>query len=89
MQTSRRRKPRRVQQLVVDYALHHVKADGRRTPKVFKGWTVALPAGGTVERAKQHSLRLITTRRYHPGRHAVELRVNGTSVAQVEFDLVT
>ena len=28
---------RRAQQLVVDYAVHHVKADGRRTPKVFKG----------------------------------------------------
>lgn len=80
---------RQAQKLVVDYAVHHVKADGRRTPKVFKGWTLDLPAQATRELQRRHVMREITTRRYHPGRHAVELIVNGRTLAQVEFDLRT
>ena len=41
---------RRAQKLAIDYVVHHVKADGRTTPKVFKGWRHAarlspMPAG--------------------------------------------
>jgi hypothetical protein len=75
------------QKLAVDYVLHHVKADGRRTPKVFKGWVLELPAGDTRQLVKNHSMREITTRRYHPGRHAVDIQINGQVVAQAEFDL--
>jgi 3-methyladenine DNA glycosylase AlkC len=75
------------QKLAVDYVLHHVKADGRRTPKVFKGWVLELPAGDTRQLVKTHSMREITTRRYHPGRHAVDIQINGQVVAQAEFDL--
>jgi 3-methyladenine DNA glycosylase AlkC len=38
----------RPQKLAVDYAVHHVKADGRLTAKVFKGWTVDLAATGSA-----------------------------------------
>ena len=77
----------RAQKLAVDYAVHHVKASGETTPKVFKGW--ALELGANEERAlsKSHSMRLITTRRYHAGRHGVDLRVNGEVVATAGFDL--
>ncbi len=77
----------RTQKLAVDYAVHHVKASGETTPKVFKGWVLEL--GPREERAlsKSHSMRLITTRRYHAGRHGVDLRVNGEVVATAGFDL--
>lgn len=76
------------QALTVDYIVHHVKADGRTSPKVFKGWTVTLPPGGTVHLAKRHAVKPITTRRYHAGQHRVEIQVNGNVVAKAAFALV-
>jgi hypothetical protein len=78
---------KRAQPLVIDYAVHHVKANGERTPKVFKGWTFTLAPGESRALTKQHSMRAVTTRRYHAGRHALDLRINGEVVAEAEFDL--
>lgn len=78
---------RRAQPLVIDYAVHHVKANGERTPKVFKGWTLTLAPGEARTLTKTHSMREVTTRRYHAGRHALDLRINGQVVAEAEFDL--
>jgi 3-methyladenine DNA glycosylase AlkC len=77
----------RAQKLVIDYAVHHVKANGETSPKVFKGWVLDLAAGEARTLRKTHSLRPITTRRYHAGRHAVELRVNGETLGRATFDL--
>ena len=78
----------RTQKLAVDYAVHHVKADGSRTPKVFKGWTIELPAQGEATLVKRHSLRPVTTRRYHAGEHGLVVQVNGRPVAESTFTLV-
>ena len=78
---------RRAQKLVVDYAVHHVKADGSASPKVFKGWVLDLAPKESRALRKLHSLKLITTRRYHAGRHLVDLRVNGETVASAAFEL--
>jgi hypothetical protein len=75
------------QQLLVDYAVHHVKAGGSTTPKVFKGWKLKLAAGETVDLAKSHSLKPITTRRYYAGQHSVEVLINGQPAAMARFDL--
>lgn len=78
--------PRR-QKLAIDYAVHHVKANGQASPKVFKGWTLELAPHESRELRKTHSLRPVTTRTYHAGRHAIELRINGRNVAQAAFEL--
>ena len=78
----------RSQKLAIDYAVHHVKADGRRTPKVFKGWTLDLPPNAQRTLSKTHSMREITTRRYHPGPHGLDLRINGRVVAEAAFELL-
>ncbi|MET0335929.1 MAG: DNA alkylation repair protein, partial [Rhizobacter sp.] len=57
------------QRLAIDYAVHHVKASGETSPKVFKGWTLELGAGEARSFQKQHSLKVITTRVYYPGTH--------------------
>ncbi len=75
------------QRLEVDYAVHHVKADGRTSPKVFKGWRLELPPGEHLPLVKRHAVRPITTRRYHPGRHVVDVRINGQVVAEAAFTL--
>ncbi len=75
------------QDLVVDYAVHHVRANGGASPKVFKGWKLTLAPGETRSLAKRHSLRPVTTRTLYPGLHRVEVLVNGCAVAAAAFDL--
>lgn len=75
------------QTLVVDYAVHHVKADGSLSPKVFKGWKLVLAPGETATLQKQHALKPVTTRRYHAGRHGLVVQVNGQAVASGHFQL--
>lgn len=74
--------------LVVDYVVHHVKADGSRTPKTFKISTTTIAPGDSLTISKRHSIRPITTRRYHPGLHAIELQVNGVRHGFAEFELL-
>jgi 3-methyladenine DNA glycosylase AlkC len=78
---------RRAQPLAIDYAVHHVKADGQARPKVFKGWTLTLAPGESRTLQRRHPVVPVTVRRYHPGRHRVDLRVNGRVMAAGEFDL--
>lgn len=73
--------------LVVDYAVHHVKKAGHTTAKVFKLRRFALEPGETRLVRKQHSLRAVTTRRYYPGRHVIEILVNGSARARATFEL--
>ena len=75
------------QQVLVDYAVFHRRADGSQSPKVFKGTTSALADGQVLTFEKRHSLRPVTTRRYYPGAHRVELRVNGQALAEAAFAL--
>lgn len=74
--------------LAIDYAVHHRKANGGETPKVFKLTTRTLAPGERVTITKEHSLRPITTRRYYPGPHAVDIRVNGIASTRAYFELM-
>jgi 3-methyladenine DNA glycosylase AlkC len=75
------------QHLVVDFVVHHQKANGRTAPKVFKWREFTLAKGGSISLKKSHSVRPITTRRYHPGRHRVEVVINGQKQAEDAFEL--
>ena len=75
------------QTLAIDYAVHHVKADGSRSAKVFKGWQRMLPALGELTLVKRHALKPITTRRYHAGEHLLSVQLNGRTLAQTAFEL--
>jgi 3-methyladenine DNA glycosylase AlkC len=72
-----RSRSRAAQDLLVDLAVHFVKANGRSTPKVFKLKRTVLPARGRAEFSASVSLAVHTTRKPHPGRHAVDAIVNG------------
>ncbi|MBR8742923.1 DNA alkylation repair protein [Nocardiopsis sp. MG754419] len=73
--------------VVIDYAVHHVRADGSRGRKVFKWTRVELCAGERRLLEKKHPVRPISTRTYHPGDHLVEVQVNGLIKASAAFDL--
>lgn len=77
----------RAQRLVIDYRLHYVKRSGAASPKVFKWKEVTLAAGATLVLSRSQVIRDFTTRRHHPGRHAVDLLVNGATLAGTAFAL--
>lgn len=76
------------QALVIDYTLHHRKANGTTSPKVFKWRATTLPANKTLTLTKKHAIKKITTRAYYLGLHTVEVMVNGVSVGKASFQLI-
>lgn len=65
------------QTLIVDYAIYFVTSRGTHSKKVFKWKTLNLSAGADKRLEKSHPFRPITTRRYYPGVHRIEIQVNG------------
>ena len=79
---------KQAQNFVIDYAVHHMKANGETRPKVFKFCRLSLDPGKTKELVRCHAIRPISTRKYYPGKHAVEILVNGRSLGRVDFQLI-
>ncbi len=77
----------KAQRLVVDYIVHYVKRSGVTAAKVFKLKELTLPAGASVDFTRALHIRDFTTRVHHPGRHEVEIAVNGEKLARTYFDL--
>ncbi len=78
---------RQSQALAIDYVVHHVKADGSTSPKVFKGWQLTLAPREQRVLGKGHAVKPITTRRYYAGTHRVVVQINGKPVAEGSFTL--
>jgi 3-methyladenine DNA glycosylase AlkC len=76
------------QRLMIDYVVHFVKANGRPSPKVFKLSKKTLLPGDTLIIEKRIPFQAITTRKYYPGPHRLELQINGVIVGGVDFELV-
>ncbi|HXS16308.1 MAG TPA: DNA alkylation repair protein [Polyangiaceae bacterium] len=76
---------RDAQKLVVDYSVHFVKSGGTSRPKVFKLKRITLEAKGAERLEGKVSFAQMTTRRHYPGRHRIELLVNGVAFPLGEF----
>ncbi len=75
------------QELLIDYAIHFVKANGTTSPKVFKWTTKELNGRQTITLTKKHKIKPITTRKYYGGEQGVAVQVNGRVLAQSSFHL--
>ena len=75
------------QDLLIDYIVHYVKADGRTSPKVFKLKRLTLARGASAPLRIVIKLAELTTRKHYPGTHGVELLVNGQKYPVGEFQL--
>ena len=75
------------QDIVLDYVIHHRKANGTTSPKVFKWKTLSLPPRGKVKLRRKHAMRPITTRVYYDGGHRVDLVANGATLGGAGFEL--
>ena len=76
-----------VQMLILDYVIHHRKANGRTSPKVFKWKQLTVGERKRHSSTRRHAIRPITTRRYYPGTHFLELQVNGRLMGREAFEL--
>ena len=75
------------QKLVVDYIIYFRMANNKISPKVFKLKTFDIDPKATFKIKKNHHMKLITTRRYYPGEHFVEIQVNGKPYAKSKWHL--
>lgn len=76
------------QNLVIDFVIHFVKANGQTSGKVFKLKTAVLAPHDSLTIEKSHPIRPITTRTYYPGTHRVEIQVNGQRLGERSFELI-
>lgn len=74
--------------LMVDYKIHFVKANGSTAPKVFKWMDKQSIKSSYHKASRRHAIKPITTRRYYGGQHTLEVFVNGLAVGSSPFDLV-
>jgi 3-methyladenine DNA glycosylase AlkC len=76
-----------MQEMVVDYAIHFTKANGKTKLKVFKLKNVKLNKGEKITLNKNYHFKPITTRKYYSGDHTLDILVNGEVVASADFEL--
>ena len=76
------------QNLVIDFVIHFMKANGQTSGKVFKLKTAVLAPNQSLTIEKSHPIKPITTRTYYPGTHLVEIQVNGQRLGERSFELV-
>jgi 3-methyladenine DNA glycosylase AlkC len=76
------------QRVLVDFAVHYVKANGQSRAKVFKLKTLDLAAHETQRVGKTISLAEMTTRKHYPGLHRVDAILNGGARSLGSFELL-
>lgn len=72
---------------MIDYVIYHQKANGKLAPKVFKWLDRKEILTKVNDFQKKHSFKAISTRKYYPGLHRIEIIMNGITKAEAEFEL--
>jgi hypothetical protein len=73
--------------VVVHYLVHHAGANGMRAPRAFALARRTLTAGVPTEVTRRHTFAHRSVRRLYPGRHRVEIQVNGRVLGGVDITL--
>lgn len=72
---------------MIDFRIHYIKANGKANPKVFKLKSATLDAQEIGSFQKKVSLKEMTTRKHYPGRHEVDVIINGRIEPLGAFEL--
>jgi 3-methyladenine DNA glycosylase AlkC len=75
------------QELMVDYLVHFMKANGTQSPKVFKLTQKTIQPGERIRITRKHGIKHITTRKYYPGVQTFQPQVNGKLFGKVDLML--
>lgn len=73
------------QQLMIDYAVHYMKSNGKQAKKVFKMTLRDAGKEEPVKLSRKHSFKQMTTRTHYPGAHSIEPIINGYSFPKRDF----
>jgi hypothetical protein len=73
---------------IIDYRVHYIGPRGARAPKVFKLARRRVTADEPVTIRRRHRFAHVSIRRIHPGRHRIDLQVNGRVLGSVDVDVV-
>ena len=74
--------------LMIDFVIHFMKANGKTTPKVFKAFKKKLKPNEEIKFSKKQSFQPISTRKYYKGIHYIEIQINGMKYKKENFQLI-
>ncbi len=77
------------QPLIVDYVVHYIRKNGTASEKVVKWKNIDMQAGGLLEIRKKQSFKQTSVRALYPGKHRIDLQINGARVASTAISLVS
>lgn len=81
-------KEAKVENLVIDYVIHFMKANGKTKEKVFKLKNCKINPKEILQIQKKHKLVDTAGRTHYPGKHILELQINGKRYGRQEFDMI-
>jgi hypothetical protein len=73
------------QELMIDFVVYLMRANGKQTAKVFKLSKRSIQPGEVIKVERDFSFKPVTTRKYYPGEHAIEPKINGQVFGRAEF----
>lgn len=77
------------ERLIVDYLIHFQNKHGQmKNKKVFKIKQISLKTNEKYSIYKKHPLREMTTRKLFPGKHKLEIQINGKNMGERDFELL-
>ena len=71
----------------LEYGIDFVKANGKRSRKIFQISEVVLKENVKKLYTKKHSFEDVSTRKHYPGTHSITLIVNGAERGTLDFEL--
>ena len=71
----------------LEYGLYYQKANGSLSRKVFKISEKEYAANSTTLINRKQSFKIITTRKFHLGKHQVSIIINGNEMEKIDFVL--
>ena len=73
--------------ILVNYTLYFVKKNSQLSPKVFHWKKTYLAPKQKLNLEKEFLFKKVTTRKHYPGKHFVEIVVNGKALGKKSFQL--
>ena len=71
----------------LEYGVDFVKANGKRSRKIFQISEVSMKQNERKTYSKKHSFANFSTRKHYPGTHSITLIANGTEQGMLDFEL--
>ncbi len=75
------------QNLIIDYKIFFQTKSGKESSKVFKFRKATFDKDQKISLSKHYSFQLKTTKAFYPGRHKIEILINGDVISKEEFNL--